>query len=252
MTAKDTWFYRDGDVELGPTKAADLTALVRKGMVAGATPVRRAADTVWTTAAQALPWLFTVPEAQPGVQSGWTDTAPHAWRRYFARSVDNMIVGSLTWALIGMVAYAIAPAEADAFFKIFDGPGGQIIDILLTLLAAIPGNALIIGLTGLSIGKWIFGIRVLKDGAPIGVMRALRREFAVWFQGLGCGIPLVSLATLLTARGRLEDQGVTTWDKAQQLTVNHRPESRLATILMWTAGLLYFAWLTALRAFASL
>lgn len=161
--------------------------------------------------------------------------------------MDNLIVGSITWALIGMVAYATAPAEADAFFKIFDGPGGQIIDLLLTLLAAIPGNALIIGLTGLSIGKWIFGIRVLKDGAPIGVMRALRREFAVWFQGLGCGIPLVSLVTLLAARGRLEGQGVTSWDKAQKLTVNHRPESRLATILMWTAGLLYFASLTALR-----
>lgn len=55
MATKDTWFYRDGDVELGPTKADELTALVRKGMVAGATPIRRAADTAWTTAAEASP-----------------------------------------------------------------------------------------------------------------------------------------------------------------------------------------------------
>lgn len=252
MATKDIWFYRDGDMELGPTKGDELTALVRKGLVAGATPVRAAADSVWTTAADALPWLFAAPDAQPRAAGGWTDTTPHPWRRYFARGVDNVIVGTLTWALIGMVAYAAAPAEADAFFKIFQGPGGQVFDMLLTLLAAIPGNALMIGLTGLSIGKWIFGIRVLKDGAPIGVTRALRREFAVWFQGLGCGIPLVSLATLLAARGRLEDQGVTSWDKAQRLSVNHRPESRMATLLMWTAGGLYIAGLVAIRVLAGL
>lgn len=252
VMAKDSWFYRDGELELGPAKGDELTALVRKGLVGSATPVRRGADTGWTTAMDALPWLFAAPVARQRAEGGWTDTSPHAWRRYFARGMDNVIVGTITWALIGMVAYSVAPAEADAFFKIFNAPGGQIIDMLLTLLAAIPGNALMIGLTGLSIGKWIFGIRVLKDGAPIGVWRALRREFAIWFRGLGCGIPLVSLATLLSSRGQLEDSGATSWDKAQRLTVNHRPASPGATVLMWTAGILYFALLLGIRALASL
>lgn len=251
MVAKDTWFYRDGDVELGPTKAEELAPLVRRGLVGATTPVRRSADAVWMTATEAFPWLFAAPDIEQGAGKGWTDVKPHGWRRYFARSLDNLIVGGLTWALIAMVAYAVAPEEADAFFKVFDGPASRVVDVILTLIVAIPGNALLIGLTGLSIGKWVFGIRVLKDGAPIGVARALRREVGVWFRGLGCGIPLVSLATMLSSGAYLDDHRITPWDKAQQLTVIHRPATLGAKVLMWVGAICYVLLAVGLQVLAN-
>jgi hypothetical protein len=105
-------------------------------------------------------------------------------------------------------------------------------------LIVIPFNALTIGLTGLSLGKWIFGIRVTRDGAPMGPLRALRREFAVFFKGLGLGVPLVSLFTLVGSYSALSDKRITPWDKAQKLGVNHRPESLGASIGMGAAVVL--------------
>jgi hypothetical protein len=68
---------------------------------------------------------------------------------------------------------------------------------MLTLAAVIPGYAPMIGLTGVSIGKWLFGGKVVKpSGKPIGVLAAFGRELQVWFHGLFFGVPLISLFTL--------------------------------------------------------
>jgi uncharacterized RDD family membrane protein YckC len=233
----ETWFYRDGEGECGPSTRNDLGRLVSAGFVAASTPVRSAADATWQAASEVFPDLFAA--AAPSAPGEWSDTSPHPWRRYFARMLDNTLVGSVSWFLIGILAYSVAPAEADAFFSGLSGPGGRLADIVLTLMAAIPGNALMIGLTGVSIGKWIFGVRVLRNGRPMGFARALRRESAVWVKGLGFGVPIVSFFTLLSAKSALEDRRTTSWDKAQDLTVSHRPESRGATILMWLGALVY-------------
>lgn len=102
----------------------------------------------------------------------------------------------------------------------------------MTVLLAIPGNAIMIGATGLSLGKWIFGVRVLRDGEPIGVAAALRREIAIWFRGLAFGIPLVSLFTLISSYNYLTTHRTTSWDKAQGFVVVHRAESSKATVGM--------------------
>lgn len=229
----DSWFYRDGDQDLGPVKSGEFASLVRNGLASAATPVRRDGGSEWSPLGEALPELFLAPSGQEG---GWRDVSPHPWRRYFARTLDTQIVGGVTWALVSIVFYAVAPEQAERFFRVFSIPGGQFLDAFLTMVVSIPGNALMIGLTGLSIGKWLFGVRVLRDGAPIGFWRALRREIAVWFRGWGLGLPLVSLLCTLSSRAYLEDHRITTWDKAQKLTVTHRSESRWATAMMWTAG----------------
>lgn len=240
-----TWFVQgrdDGPVDLGA-----LAALARSGGIAADTPVREAEGGEWTAASELLPALFAAPgHAKP---TGWTDRSPHPWRRYAARLTDNMVVGLLTWWIIGLVFYSVAPAQADAFFLAFTGPGGNLLDGLLTLICAIPGNAAMIGLTGLSIGKWIFGIRVLGgDGRPIGFPAALVRELDIWLRGLAGGLPLISLATLIMSYGKLTETRTTVWDKRQGNVVVHRPsDSTVATIGMIFAVVVLIAGLVALR-----
>lgn len=240
-----TWVYRDGDAESAPLTLDALATLVRTGVVDRDTDLRRDAEGDWRKAADAAPELFDDPLRAPSeatsVGSAWTDSRPHPWRRYAARGVDNLLVGVLTWGLIGIVFYAAAPEQANGFFGLLEQPGGNILDLMLTLLAALPGNAVMVGLTGLSIGKWIFGVRVLKDGRPIGVPAALRRELSIWMRGLAFGIPFASLFTLYRSYKALTERRITAWDKAQGLTVVHRRESPGTTAAMWIAVILYLA-----------
>lgn len=171
--------------------------------------------------------------------TGWTDTRPHPWRRLFARRLDSLVMGLLTFAALGLGAHALA-ADPDPA-AVPEGLGQAV--VLLSLLlepVAIPSTALLIGLTGGSLGKWIFGVRVLRAGKPMGFWRALRRELAIWLRGMGLGIPLVSLVTQIVAKSKLEKDGATSWDRAQDLTVTHRPESLAASIGMWITVAILF------------
>lgn len=86
-------------------------------------------------------------------------------------------------------------------------------------------NAIFIGFTGLTLGKWLFGIKILNDEKrPLGVLRALKREFMVWFSGLGCGLPGISILTVLFSYRRLKAKGITSWDEAIKSTVIQRTE----------------------------
>jgi len=152
------------------------------------------------------------------------------------------VTGGLTWFALGAVLFVIAPFQSERFFKIFDGPLGGIVDAMLTLVVAIPGNALMIGLTGVSIGKWLCGVKVVRpDGRPIGVVAAFGREVRVWFQGFGMGAPLVSLFTLIGSFSKLNEEGRSPWDPPRQRVALHRPMNGLQIFLMIVAVALLIA-----------
>ena len=239
MSADAGWIYWDeAGVANGPIGLEDVAGLVRSGRISPNTDMRRPSEVAWTPAVSLLPDLFPGHPVEAAPAAGWTDTRPHPWRRYAARMIDAFVVGSILWVLIGIIAYSLAPAAAAAFFSVFQVPGGRFLDIILTQIVVMPVNALTIGLTGLTLGKWIFGIRVSKEGRPIGFLKALRREGAVFLFGLGFGIPIASLFTLIGSYSQLRDNRATSWDKAQKLAVNYRPESLLASIGMWVAVIL--------------
>jgi uncharacterized RDD family membrane protein YckC len=245
MTA---WYYGEGPNELGPIDESGLASLVRSGAISGESQLRQDASSEFVRAGDAFPDLFLAPASPPGT---WVDTKPHPWRRYGARMIDNLIVGGLTWGLIGLFLGVFAPSQVQALAQIDKLPGGAIIDLLLTLASAMPGNALMIGLTGLSLGKWIFGARVLRNGRPIGFRSALGREFEVWWRGLACGVPIISLVTLSAQCTLLESKKRTPWDTRQKNDVTHRPDTLLSRIWMWGAVLLWVAMSAGLRLLAA-
>lgn len=160
----------------------------------------------------------------------WDDTTPHPWRRYAARLTDIIVLGSIAWFIMGVVLYSVNPGAAD---QMFSGESNMAADGMFNLLLVLPIIAVLVGLTGSSLGKWVFGIRVSKDGKPIGFLRALKREFSVWFFGMGIGFPLVSLVTLILSFNRLKDANVTRWDAKGGFVVTHRPQTKGAVALMW-------------------
>lgn len=173
----------------------------------------------------------------------WTDVSAHPWRRYFARTFDSLVIGSLIWICIGALSLLFPPEPADRFFAFFENPVGRLFDGMLTLVLMIPVSALLIGLTGGSPGKWIFGVRVADaSGRPIGLTRAIVREGKVWLRGLGAGIPIVALFALWSSKEALESKGRTAWD-GQDVVVTHRTEDLLQRVLTFVgAALVLLSW----------
>ena len=158
--------------------------------------------------------------AQPKNQ--WISDQPHPWRRYFARTLDYLVNGFVVFFLIAVAFYIWRPDEADHFFTTLGNDETKVLDGLIMVTCAIPLNALLVGLTGGTLGKWLFGIRMQRDKKPIGVGPAFYREIMVWVKGMAFGIPLICLGTSIASYQRLKLTGRTSWDKTTEVT--YRPQ----------------------------
>ncbi len=151
---------------------------------------------------------------QPSNPSKWADAPPAPWRRFAARSLDLTVNGVVMVLVIAIVFFMLAPYQADQFFGMFETPGGVFLDLLYTSLAGSVLTGLIIGLTGSSLGKLIFGVKVMKlDGSLLGPMDGISRDVTVWVKGLGLGVPIIALFTQVVAYQRLKGKGSTSWDE---------------------------------------
>lgn len=157
----------------------------------------------------------------------------HQWRRYFARAID-IAVNAFAFFTLLMIVLAVGLPDAFSAFVAWLASINSIVDLLLSVLIAAVINAVLLWTTGSTLGKWIFGIRVReKDGRRLGIARAFQREFHVWVRGLGFGIPVVSLFTVMRAYNQVENFKQTTWDRDMELVVTHRPASTWQYVL-WT------------------
>jgi uncharacterized RDD family membrane protein YckC len=82
------------------------------------------------------------------------------------------------------------------------GNSSETVGILLAIVVAVLDLGVIPGLTGLTVGKWAAGLRILReDGRQIGIGRAFLRHFVGYplsFITLGLGFLVIAF----TARGR--------------------------------------------------
>jgi uncharacterized RDD family membrane protein YckC len=185
-------------------------------------------------------------------QQGWITEPVAPWRRYGARALDIIVNGGIGFTLFGFGFGLIAPQSAEQFFSIFEGPAGRFIDLFVTILAAGFFNAIVMGTTGSTLGKAIFGIKVLMpDQARLGFLACLARETKVWVFGMGLGLPFVSLFTMIMGYNTVAHKKEASWDKGQYV-VFYRPSGNTQTALnvlgiaLIVAGRAVFAYLATL------
>ena len=150
--------------------------------------------------------------------------------------------------MTGLILATTDTSLSYGFIDMLGGLTGSLISAFLGFIYAMLGGALAIGFTSGSFGKWLMGVRVVDASyRPIGVPRALSREILVWVNGLGIGIPFVTLVTLVMAYRRLDGDAITSWDDKLGLVVLHRPRGAVQTVLGSIGIVLYVAALVALR-----
>ena len=118
------------------------------------------------------------------------------WTRYFARSIDLSIIAS---ALLTGIYWVLPSINPKLYLQIYFVDPRAMFLIMLPFAHFI--NAIIISLTGNSLGKAIFAIKAEpidgRDRFSLG--GNIAREFRVWTQGLALGIPLLNLFTMVPA-----------------------------------------------------
>lgn len=223
-----SWYVRRGEREIGPLGEDALRALVGTGQITRDTPLLREGLTHWT-AAGALPGVlgpraaapFT-PSPQPIVAVAPEATRPAAgsaagraqpelatpWGRYWARCVD-LTIGSF---LAGVLITAIRPSLLTQWDAT---PGREWIVALLLLPLALAMDALIYWALGNTPGKTIAGIKVLQEGGErtASGLTYLGRNFGLYVFGLGLGLPLISLCTLIYGYRCAAAGEVSRWDR---------------------------------------
>lgn len=233
------WYYvRDGQ-RVGPQTREELEALFATGQLLPDTPVWSPGMAGWTPAHRTAEFGSLRGEGHAAVPVPEALASPHPWHRWLARILDVGCFGGL----MGMVVGTVAP---DVFL------GANDIALNLMLLALwVPVETLLISAYGTTPGKALLRIRVTDaDGYSLAPGTALERSFQVWMRGLGFGVPVVSLVTMVLSYNRLEKQGSTAWDDALGVRVTQRQVG--AGRWMFIAALVIGVfWLAAMGALAS-
>lgn len=147
-----------------------------------------------------------------------------AWARWLGRLLDRSMLLPFVFAVFlglgGLVEFGRLPPEFVAFVN--DPLQAAIAEIVVALVLWMLWEPLFLSNTGTTPGKWIMGVSVRRpDGSKLGLFTAFRRFVWVYFAGLGLGIPLVSLITMLISRAKLVGDGVTGWDSGLGVEVTH-------------------------------
>lgn len=253
-----SWYVRRGEREIGPLGEDALRALVGTGQITHDTPLWRDGLSNWT-AAGALPGVLGPRAAAPFAPSPQAaiaapdSTLPAApliasttlpevatpWRRYWARSADLTVSSLLVAVLIG----AIWPSSLTQL----DTPGREWIVVLLLLPFALAMDALVYWALGNTPGKAIAGIKVLREGGAGATSASayLGRNLGVYVFGLGLGLPLISLFTLIYGYRRAAAGEVSIWDR---LTGSRAYALATAQVRTWVAAGVYLLGVTVLFA----
>ncbi len=135
------------------------------------------------------------------------------WPRHLARATDLMLF--VVCLLYG--CYAIAPDFYNSLFE-----SGLLYPFNLFALISI--EALMLTAWGTTPGKYLFAISITdNNGDLLSFFSALSRSFQVYLKGLGLGLPLVSIITLIISYRTLVHGkwGKTTWDYKGGYRVHH-------------------------------
>lgn len=149
------------------------------------------------------------------------------WVRYFARTIDIAAFSFISGAVLGFV-YPAALNINETLFGV------------IVLIAYLFVEPLLLATWGTTLGKWLLKVRLRTfSGNKLSYSDALGRTFSVLLRGMGLGLPLISLITLIVAYNRLTKEGTTSWDYDGGYVVSHQeigPFRLVIIIIVMIAG----------------
>jgi hypothetical protein len=190
-------------------------------------------------------WIFQLRMAELERAKSGRTSEPRPWQRLAARTFDYAIWGLVLALLLSEIrGLGLIPPEFALWI------GHPLIAPMLITLAWVPVEALLIASIGTTPGKWLFGVFLqfsisdayARRDPRAQLQRALRRAFRVWWEGIGCGFPLLAPVLIAVAYEKLAQNQETDWDFAQDVLVTHGRPGVLNTVT-GVCGLAAMLWL---------
>ena len=190
-------------------------------------------------------WVFQLRMAELERAKSGRTSEPHPWSRLGARLFDYAVWGLFLAALLSQVR-AMGGNDGALFYWL----GHPLVAPVLISFSWIPVEALLLATMQTTPGKWLFGVYLqfsISDAYAshdgwTQFLRAGRRAFRLWWQGLGCGMPLLAPIFIAVAYEKVADHQEAPWDFAEDCLVTHGPAGGLNT-LTGVVGLAAMLWL---------
>jgi hypothetical protein len=190
-------------------------------------------------------WIFQLRMAELERAKTGRTSEPRPWNRLGARMFDYALWGIVLALLLSELRRAgIVPETVNYWLS---HP--------LTAPVLITGTwvgveTLLMASVGTTPGKWLFGCYVqysISDAyarreMKSQIWRSFKRAFRVWWEGLGCGFPLVAPIVIAIAYERLAQNHESDWDFAQDCLTTHAPAGAL-NMATGVCGLAAMLWL---------
>lgn len=210
------WRQRDTALPQSPSLNTDLAILNwrrEKSVFLGAEQPQEDAS-----------WIFQLRMAELERAKSGRTSEPRPWARLGARMFDYALWGLVLALLLSELRGAGVLADAHAAWL-----AHPLLAPVLITGTWMPIEALLIASLQTTPGKWLFGCYVqfsISDAYASREMRAqldraLRRAFRLWWEGMGCGFPLLAPFLIALAYERLAQQQETEWDSAEDCLVTH-------------------------------
>ncbi|MBY3433334.1 RDD family protein [Rhizobium laguerreae] len=239
------WYYAVGQEQKGPVREDELRDLIRGGQVKKETFVWREGMDTWQAASERseLAATFSSPPPLPAPSVTLSKLPPPAfppptpkdgaviasrpWPRFWARLIDNLLFMPLLGFGIGLLSVFYAP---DIYLELV--AMNQVLYGILIIPVVCLFLALLMTVTGTTLGKLVMGIRVPVPPGRNRFFFFLGREFKVWAAGLGLGIPFVALFTQVNQYRRLASGQAASYDEGNPGVVSNPSGIRLAAAIV--------------------
>lgn len=232
------WYYKLGTKQAGPVSSEELVELAKVGAVRQETKLWHAGMTSWTRAASVSELQLFFPEAPTDQQQNVLDPSlAGPWPRLWARLLDVYILTVVIGGAVVVLAEFYLPS---LFFKLVSLPSVAL-DVLFLPLASV-ATALMMRVTGTTIGKALVGIKVQNLSGPNTLFFLLKREFKVWIFGLGFGIPLINLLTMINQHQQMSKKGSADYDQGIARVIGGRSQVRCTVAAIAFAAVFASVW----------
>lgn len=236
---KAVWFYKRGEEKEGPVSHRELQELLDQGKIDASTKVWTESLGEWRPISELehfnMPTLDDAPtiviekEAEYLRETGADTVRGRPWVRYWARMIDYSLFTLVIGILFGYPYLGFRPMPP------FWG-----IPILFVWIFV---ETALVTLWGTTPGKWLLKTQVRDQKYQrLTFSNALNRSFSVWWMGVGAGLPIISLITMIVAGLKLSNNGVTSWDRQEKYRVCHEKIGIARCVIVVLYFLCYF-WL---------
>lgn len=230
---KQVWYYKVGDEKTGPVSHQELQNKLDNGEIPHSTKIWTEEFTDWLPISEVEHFNMTTLDEAPtitiekqGDYSRETDedyVRPRPWVRFWARMIDYSL-------FIFAVGFVIG------YFNLTLGSLGSFSGMIAIFLWTFV-EAFLLATWGATPGKWMLKVMVRDENhQKLSFSEGMNRSFSVWWLGMGAGIPIVSLVTMIVAAIKLKNSGMTTWDRRGENKVFHGNVGVVRSIIV----LLYF------------